>query len=59
MRFCRKKTGPGEVNRTAKPTIRKIGSSSGSIARTQKMSNDLFIPDCDQLLIRAWTNTEE
>jgi len=53
MRVCRKRTGPGDVNRIASPTIRKIGRRKGTARKTQLTSKSLFRPDCDHELGRS------
>ena len=52
MRFCRKSTGPEDVSRTAKPTIRKIGIKTGNSEITQTQSKRRLAPDRDQWLRR-------
>jgi len=53
IRVCRKRTGPGEVNRIARPTTRKIGRRKGIARRTQLTSKSRFKRDCDHELGRS------
>src|SRR5580700_5398207 len=49
-RFCRKRTGPGEVNRTAAATASKMGISTGRASTTQTQSKMRFAAEHDQAL---------
>ena len=50
MRFCRKRTGPADVSRTARATTNKTGTNRGIMAKTHTQSKTRFAPERDQEL---------
>jgi hypothetical protein len=48
--FCRNKTGPRDVKRTARPVKRRTGSTNGKEQTAQVTSNQRFCMDCDHQL---------
>lgn len=50
MRFCRNRTGPDDVSRTARATANRIGIRMGMIDKTQAQSKMRLAPERDQEL---------
>ena len=59
MRFCKKRTGPDDVSRTARAIASKTGTSKGNASRTQAQSKKRLAPDRDQGLSRFSTTEGE